>query len=152
MTEGIAKSLRHTQMGHRWSDEGRREEARNETEARLKREGYAPLSDTNSHVPDFPNNSFAIAFWVNASNKSLPNKIRMEAMKQPFTIGTREPLSYSQRKKMSLLSPDNPFSTSQSEAEAMVLDKISQNLPLKKGGVVRHHFEHHHRHQKRLGW
>jgi hypothetical protein len=44
-----------------------------------------------------------------------------------FSIGTRDPYNYAERKRMPIISPDNPFTTDEGEGERLVIDWVMGN-------------------------
>lgn len=117
-----------------------------ETNKKYLRDRGIPIpTNATESVPDFfaSDNDAKGYFQV---VKSLDNqKTKGRLYSQKFTIGTREPFSYAERKRKSILSPDNPFTTEEGEGEQIALDLIGQHkdkltgaVGLRKGGTVKH--------------
>lgn len=118
-------------------DEKKKQRANEQLKDWLSSKGVPIPTESMEKIPDhFNDNAEAVNFWFVANTSGISSKRLGEWMKQPFSIAERDPLSYYQRKRKSILSADNPFPTTKSEAEDMILDKIEQHLPLKKGGRV----------------
>ena len=94
-----------------------------------------PLPREGQPMPDhFSDNAEAVNWWFVAQTSGISQKQQTEWMKQKFAIGSRDPLSFYERKRKSVISADNPFPTTQSEAENILLDKIAEHAPFKRGG------------------
>lgn len=137
-------------MGNAISDFDRKKAQRRQDifESNLRDQGLPPPTASTTHVPDFSSAGEAVA-WFNLAMLRIPSAEKVKLYQQPFRIGTAAPMSYADRKNQSLLSPDNPFETTQNDAERLLLKKISEKLPFKRGGFVAHHVGHHH-HGRRM--
>ena len=86
----------------------------------LRDKGLAPPTADTDHVPNFNDNGEAVA-WFELAMLRIPSAKKVKLYQQPFTIGTRPAMSYAERKRQSLISPENPFQTKQDEAEACLV-------------------------------
>lgn len=125
-------------MGNIFSDwdESRKQDGLKEVRGSLNARSIPlPTNDTQSVPEYFETNRDAISYFMALANDvtSVPTKRRLYGQK--FVIGNREPFSYAERKKKSIVSPDNPFSTTQGEGEQMVLDFVLENKD--KAGLSR---------------
>jgi hypothetical protein len=140
-------------MGNALSDfdKQKKEKAKNQLSDWLNERGVPLPSEDLESVPDFSDNAEAVNWWFVAQTSGISHKKQAKWMKDKFSIGARAPLSFYERKRKSVLSADNPFPTTQSEAENMILDKIEQHLPFRRGGQVRRHQHFFHtRHQRKF--
>jgi hypothetical protein len=128
-------------MGNAISDFDRKKAIRRQEifEDNLRSSGVDVPTAETSRVPDFATNGDAVA-WFNIAMLKIPNGKKPTLYGQPFSIGTGPKISYADRKQQSLLSPDNPFETTKDEGERLLLKKISEKLPFKRGGHVHRFF------------
>ena len=128
-------------------DDEKRERGIHEFREKLHRDGIPLPTASTDHVPDLANNDQARYYWFIATN-TLPHATLIKLAKQPFHIGTRPAYSYIERKNMSLIAGDNPFTWSQSEAENRILNFAGQHTGgLKHGGMLEVHRHRHHKHR-----
>lgn len=125
-------------------DDEKRDRGIVEFREKLQHAGIPPPTASTEHVPDVENNDQARYYWFVATN-TLPHATLLKLAKQPFHIGTRPAYSYIERKNMSLIAGDNPFTWTQSEAENRLLNFAGSHTGgLKHGGRMAHHHRHHH--------
>lgn len=117
-------------------DEEKRDAGRREFADHLTSIGIDPPTEQTELVPDFPDGPSARDWFGLIGLRGLSTKKQMKLFRQKFTIAGGEPYSFYERKRMSLLSPENPFLITQGDGEAKIFKVIESQLPLRKGGLV----------------
>jgi hypothetical protein len=125
-------------MGNIFSDwdESRKQDGLKEMRGYLNSRGIPlPTNDTESVPEYFEVNKDAQYYFPVLANDVTSQATKRRLYGQKFVIGNREPFSFAERKKKNIISPDNPFSTTQGEGEQMILDFVLANKD--KAGLAR---------------
>lgn len=118
-----------------------------ETAKRVLREnGISVPTNSTKSVPDFFADKRHAMAYFNVVREDITDQNTMKKLfSDKFSIGTRDPYNYAERKRMPIISPDNPFTTDEGEGERLVIDWVMGNKDkliagaagaLRRGGAV----------------
>lgn len=126
-------------MGISWSDEDRKNDMLNEAKAYMRTKGEIIPTNNTQKVPEYFDEKRAAMRFFTIAYYDLNTEAKKRLYNQKFVIQNGLPYTYIERKRMSILSPDNPFTMMKGESEDMVLSYLIANkdkVGLKRGGTM----------------
>ena len=127
-------------MGISWSDEDRKNDMLNEAKAYMRKKGELIPNNDTQNVPEYFDEPRAAMRFFTIAYYDLNTEAKKRLYNQKFVIQNGLPYTYIERKRMSLLSPNNPFTQMKGESEDMVLNYLIANkdkVGLKRGGTMK---------------
>lgn len=127
-------------MGAGKSQEQRDQEIYTRANEILREQGYEPVTQSTTKVPEQFANDRITKAWFGALERMSPRMQEAKVAKlysQKFAIGSRPAMSRYDRRNLSLISPDNPFDTQQGEGLQRVfglIEKQADKIGLARGG------------------
>jgi hypothetical protein len=94
----------------------------------LREKGIPVPTNSTKSVPDFFADKRDAMNYFHVVREDITDQNTMKKLfSDKFSIGTRDPYNYAERKRMPIISPDNPFTTDEGEGERLVIDWVMGN-------------------------